>query len=182
MSDTPLVVAVCKSDAHNFSKSVVPAIRLLEGIGVEGDAHSGGAVQHLSRVKQNPDQPNLRQVHLMHAELFDELAARGFVITPGDIGENITTRGIDLLGLPVDTELQFGATARVRITGLRNPCHQLNDFQEGLTRAVLEKRPDGSVIRKSGIMGVVIAGGDVVAGDAITVFLPAAPHRPMDMV
>ncbi len=182
VAEPPRVIAVCRSDAHGFSKSVVPQIRLVEGLGVEGDAHLGVTVQHRSRVAQNPDQPNLRQVHLMHAELFEELLARGFTITPGDIGENITTRGIDLLGLPVDTELQLGDTARVRITGLRNPCHQLNDFCAGLTKAVLEKRSDGSVIRKSGIMGVVLSGGVVTAGDIITVFLPPEPHQPLDRV
>ncbi|MBL0170913.1 MAG: MOSC domain-containing protein [Gemmatimonadaceae bacterium] len=178
----PRVISVSRSSSHEFSKPVVPRIRLLAGLGVEGDAHAGVTVQHRSRVAQNPDQPNLRQVHVVHAELFEELAAKGFVIAPGDIGENITTRGIDLLSLPVDTELQLGATARVRITGLRNPCHQLNDFQDGLTKAVLEKRPDGSLIRKSGIMGVVLAGGEVTAGDAITVYLPPEPHRPLDRV
>ena len=176
------MVAVCASAAHAFSKTVVPQIHLLAGLGVAGDAHAGVTVKHRSRVAQNPNQPNLRQVHLMHAELFDELAARGFAIAPGDIGENITTRGIDLLGLPLDSELQIGANARVRVTGLRNPCHQLNDFQVGLTKAVMEKRPDGSVIRKSGIMSVVLASGAVAAGDVITVHLPPEPHELLDRV
>ena len=181
-SNQPHVISVNLSATHSFSKTVVSQIRLLEGLGVEGDAHAGVTVQHRSRIAKNPNQPNLRQVHLMHAELFDELAPRGFTLAAGDIGENITTRGIDLLSLPVDTDLIIGATARVRITGLRNPCHQLNDFQEGLTRAVLEKRPDGSVIRKSGIMGVVLVGGVVAAGDTITVILPPTPHRALDWV
>ena len=141
-----MVVSVNRSREHNFSKEVQPEIELVRGLGVDGDAHSGKTVQHRSRVAVNPDQPNLRQVHLIHEELFIELKEYGFDIRPGEIGENITTRGIDLLSLPVGTILRLGEKARVEITGLRNPCAQLDGFRKGLMSAVLEKKSDGSVI------------------------------------
>lgn len=176
------VSSVSLSNQHAFSKDTAAHITLLAGLGVEGDAHLGVTVQHRSRVAQDPTQPNLRQVHLIHAELFDELAAKGFAVTPGQLGENITTAGIDLLALPVDAELHIGAAAIVRITGLRNPCAQLDNFQQGLTAAVLDRAPDGKLIRKAGIMGVVLAGGSVRPGDAIRVQLPPEPHRALERV
>ena len=141
------------------------------------DAHSGVTVQHRSRVARDPSQPNLRQVHLIHRELFEELAAKGFDVSPGVLGENITTQNIDLLALPTDTELHIGSSAIVRITGLRNPCSQLNQFQPGLMAAVLEKAPDGNLVRKAGIMGVVLVSGYVLPGDTIVVKLPPGPPR-----
>jgi MOSC domain-containing protein YiiM len=176
------VTSISLSQRHAFSKDAVVQIQLLAGLGVEGDAHLGVTVQHRSRVAKDPTQPNLRQVHLIHAELFDELAAKGFTVAPGQLGENITTAGIDLLALPVDAELYIGASAIVKITGLRNPCAQLDNFQPGLTAAVLDRAPDGTLIRKAGIMGVVIASGGVRPGDAIRVQLPPQPHRPLERV
>jgi MOSC domain-containing protein YiiM len=173
------VTAVSRSRAHSFSKPTEMSIRLLAGLGVEGDAHMGETVKHRSRVRVDPTQPNLRQVHLVHAELHDELRAGGFDVHPGDIGENITTRGIDLLGLPTGTVLRIGATATLRITGLRNPCTQLDGFQQGLTASVLDRDAEGRIVRKAGVMSVVIAGGDVVPGDSIRVELPEEPHLPL---
>ena len=178
----PQVISVSSSNQHGFSKEPTPHIKLLAGLGVEGDAHCGVTVKHRSRVAQDPTQPNLRQVHLIHAELFDELLAKGFQVSPGQIGENITTRHIDLLALPVDAELHIGASAIVRVTGLRNPCEQLNRFQAGLTAAVLGRTPDGALVRKAGVMGVVVASGVVRPGDAIVIKLPAAPHRALERV
>ena len=160
-----------------FSKPPVDHVVLLEGLGVEGDAHAGVTVQHLSRVRQDPTQPNLRQVHLIHRELFDELAAAGHRVAPGEMGENVTTEGIDLLGLPEDTVLHLGPTARVRVTGLRNPCHQLNGLSDGLMKELVFTAADGQVVRKAGIMGVVERGGVVRPGDVVGVELPAGEHR-----
>jgi MOSC domain-containing protein YiiM len=171
------VISVSRSSSHSFSKESRDAIRLLEGLGVEGDAHCGATVKHRSRVRQDPTQPNLRQVHLVHRELFDELASKGFEIDPADIGENITTQGLDLLALPRDTLLRIGASAVVRITGLRNPCAQLDNFRPGLTAAVLDRAADGSLVRKAGVMGVVAAAGEVRVGDAIAIELPAIRVR-----
>jgi MOSC domain-containing protein YiiM len=177
-----VVSAVSQSRGHSFSKPNVLSIRLVAGLGVEGDAHAGVTVKHRSRVRKDPTQPNLRQVHLVHAELFDELREKGFVVVPGDIGENVTTRGIDLLALPTGTKLRLGETATVEITGLRNPCVQLDTFQKGLMAATLDKGSDGNLVRKAGVMGVVLAGGEVRPGDAIAVELPASPHRPLQPV
>lgn len=174
---TPAVIAVSVDADHRFSKQNQGSIRLLTGLGVEGDAHLGKTVQHRSRVAQNPDQPNLRQVHLMHAELFDQLGETGFSVLPGDMGENVTTRGVDLLSLPTGARLHLGESAIVEITGLRNPCGQIDTFQSGLTKAVLDRDAAGNLIRKAGVMSVVLAGGDVYPGDAITVDLPPEPHR-----
>lgn len=171
------VVSVSLSGLHNFSKGVVQSIRLLAGLGVEGDAHCGVLVKHRYRVKQDPTQPNLCQVHLLQAELFDELATRGFTIGPGEMGENITTAGIDLLELPTGTFLAIGATAVVEVTGLRNPCVQMNQFRKGLMPAVIEKKSAGKVVMKAGIMGIVVAGGDVRTGDPIKVELPEKPWK-----
>ena len=172
-----MVHVVCSAGGHGFSKAVQSGIRLLEGLGVEGDAHLGATVRHRSRVKKDPSAPNLRQVHLIHSELFDELRAAGFAVEPGELGENITTRGIDLLGLPAGTRLRFGGSAIVELTGLRNRCHQIDDFQPGLMSAVLGRDAAGGLVRKSGVMSTVIAGGAIEDGDAIVVELPALPHR-----
>jgi len=176
------VVAVSRSPEHTFTKPNESVIRLLAGLGVEGDAHMGETVKHRSRVKRDPTQPNLRQVHLVHEELFAELAEKGFTITPGLIGENITTRGIDLLGLPTGTRLKIGPEAIVEITGLRNPCAQLEGIQKGLMAAVLDRDADGKLIRKAGVMGIVIEGGEVRTGDEIETVLPEGEHRPLEPV
>ena len=175
------VVAVSTNNSHSFSKLNKAQIKLLAGLGVEGDAHCGKTVQHRSRVAKDPTQPNLRQVHLIHAELHEELNNAGFNILPGQMGENITTEGIDLLKLPTDTRLHIGE-ATIQVTGLRNPCAQLDSFQSGLMAAVLDKDKNGHLIRKAGIMGIVIAGGAISAGDTIQVELPSGPYRPLEKV
>lgn len=176
------VIAVGRDSAHRFSKEPRESIRLLAGLGVEGDAHLGETVKHRSRVAKDPSQPNLRQVHLLHAELHDELRARGFDVAPGGMGENVTTRGVDLLGLPRGARLRLGETAVVEITGLRNPCKQLDRFRPGLMAAVLDRDARGGLIRKAGVMGVVLAGGEVRPGDPVRVEVPPAPHRPLEPV
>lgn len=176
------VIAVHRSRGHHFSKDEVPTITLVQGHGVEGDAHCGVTVKHRSRVAKDPFAPNLRQVHLMHEELFDELQAQGFDVLPGRLGENITTHGIDLLSLPEGTELHLGDGAVVRLTGLRNPCAQIDKFKRGLMAAVLGKTADGQLIRKSGVMGIVLHGGSVCAGQTIHVKLPASPHQSLQVV
>jgi MOSC domain-containing protein YiiM len=176
------VIAVSRSASHNFSKPNEPVIQLVAGLGVAGDAHLGETVQHLVRVREDPTKPNLRQVHLMHSELFDELRAAGFHVSPGEIGENVTTRGIDLLGLPAGTRLHLGDSAVVQVTGLRNPCRQLDGFQPGLMAALLGRDIEGRITLKSGIMGIVVAGGDVRPGDEIGIALPPEPHQPMTRV
>jgi MOSC domain-containing protein YiiM len=166
-----VVIAVSLGAEHQFSKPVQKSIRPLVGLGVEGDAHLGVTVQHRSRVAKDPTRPNLRQVHLIHEELHDELLADGFQITPGVIGENITTRGIDLLALPREARLHIGDAAVVGVTGLRDPCRQLNDYQPGLMAAVLGRDEQGNLVRKAGIMGIVLVAGEVRAGDSIRVEL-----------
>ena len=165
-----------------MGKSVRTVIRLHAGLGVEGDAHFGAKVQHRSRVAQDPEQPNLRQVHLIHAELHDALARAGFRIQAGQMGENVTTRGVDLLGLPVGTRLHLGPRAIALVTGLRNPCGQLNRIQAGLMAATATRSPDGCLIRKTGIMAVVLEAGEVRPGDEIAVELPPEPHRALERV
>jgi len=176
------VVAVSARSGHHFSKTPSLSIRLLTGLGVAGDAHMGETVKHRSRVRKDPTQPNLRQVHLMQAELFDELRDRGFVVQPADLGENVTTEGVDLLALPSGTRLHLGTSAVVEITGLRSPCIQIDNFQKGLMAATLDRDADGNLIRKAGVMSIVIADGDVRPGDVISVELPAQPHRPLQPV
>lgn len=176
------VQAVACDSEHAFSKPLCDMIRLVAGQGVAGDAHMGVTVQHRSRVARDPSQLNLRQVHLIHGELHDALQAAGFVVTAGDMGENITTRGIDLLALPQGTRLFIGASALVEVTGLRNPCLQLDRFQAGLMQAVLDKDAAGNLVRKAGVMGVVVAGGEVRAGDAIRIVLPDGPQLPLQPV
>jgi len=176
------VEGLCLSPSHSFSKQVQKSITLLKGLGVEGDAHLGKTVKHRSRVAVDPTQPNLRQVHLIHAELHDELIEKGFSVGVGVMGENITTRNIDLLGLPRGSRLSIGTSAVVEITGLRNPCKQLEDYQKGLLSAVLDKGDDGELIRKSGVMGIVVLGGDVQTGDEIKVSLPNKPYLKLERV
>jgi MOSC domain-containing protein YiiM len=177
-----VVTAVSSSAMHTFSKQNRDSIRLLTGLGVEGDAHAGQTVRHRSHVTRDPNQLNLRQVHLIHAELFDELRAVGFVISAGQMGENITTRGVDILALPVGSRLHMGETAIVEVTGLRNPCGLLNGLQPGLMAAVLGRDEHGNLIRKAGVMGIVAVGGVVRPGDRIRVELPPAPHRMLEVV
>ena len=178
----PRVVAVAARTAHTFSKQTLPVIRLLQGLGVEGDAHLGTTVQHLSRVRRAPHEPNLRQVHLIHAELFDEMHEAGHRLLPGELGENVTTSGLDLLGLPVGTVLVLGDTAEVLVTGLRNPCVQIERFRPGLLERVVHRDAAGSLVRKTGVMGVVRRGGEVRPGDPVTVVLPKEPHLPLETV
>lgn len=173
------VIAVHLNPQHTFSKAPVKEVQLRSGLGVEGDTHFGPTVQHLSRKRKDPAQQNLRQVHLIHAELFVELQLKGFTVQPGELGENITTQGIDLLALPTGTVLKLGADAEIKITGLRNPCKQINDFQAGLMNALLDRDEAGNLIRKAGVMAVVLKDGVVKAGDAIQVEWPEAPYRPL---
>lgn len=179
---TPTIIALASDAQHRFSKEPARSLTLRAGLGVEGDAHAGRTVQHLSRVKQDPNQPNLRQVHLIHAELFEELAGQGFAILPGQMGENVTTRGIDLLGLSAGTRLRLGQEALIEITGLRNPCHQLNGFAPGLMAATLDRDADGELIRKAGVMAVVVSGGEIAVGDAITLESVPLVHEPLGPV
>jgi MOSC domain-containing protein YiiM len=176
------VVAVQRSHEHSFSKPAVPEIELVAGLGVSGDTHQGARVQHRSRVASDPMQPNLRQVHLLASELFAEVGARGLSVGPGDLGENITTLGLDLLSLPTGAVLRIGERALIAITGLRNPCKQIQAFQDGLLAAVLERADDGSVVRKAGVMGVVLIGGSIRPGDRIEVSLPPKPRVPLECV
>jgi MOSC domain-containing protein YiiM len=177
-----VVVSVSCSSLHQFSKPVRKSIRLLVGLGVEGDAHLGVTVQHRSRVAKDPTQPNLRQVHLIHQELLDELNSAGFQLVPGAIGENITTRGIDLLALPRGTRLHIGNDAIVGVTGLRYPCRQLNDYRSGLMSAVLGRDAQDNLVLKAGVMGIVLAAGEVRAGDSIQAELPPEPHHRLERV
>ncbi len=179
---TGVVSAVSCTATHTFTKPGRDHVRLVADVGVEGDAHAGTTVRHRSRVARDPTQPNLRQVHLIHAELHEELRARGFDVSPGQMGENITTFGVPLLELPTGTRLRLGEEAVVEITGLRNPCGQLDALQSGLKAALLEHDARGNLVRKAGVMGIVIAGGKVQPGDQITVAVPAAPHRPLEPV
>ncbi|MGZ3426484.1 MAG: MOSC domain-containing protein [Polyangia bacterium] len=174
-----VVIAVACSATHTMSKPGALSIRLVAGLGVDGDAHAGTTVKHRSRVRRDPTAPNLRQVHLIAAELHDELRAAGFALAPGEMGENVTTRGLALLALPERTRLHLGAAAVVELTGLRNPCVQLDGLRPGLMAATLAHDAAGELVRKAGVMAVVIQGGDVCPGDAITVELPQPPHRPL---
>lgn len=172
------VVSVHRDDRHAFSKQATDEIELIEGSGVKGDAHAGTTVQHRSRVAKDPSAPNLRQVHLIHQELFERVVAAGFTVAPGELGENITTRGLDILALPVGTRLHIGA-AVVTVTGLRNPCVQINNYQPGLLKEVFRRDADGSVEKLAGVMSIVSRGGIVRPGDQITVKLPPEPHYPL---
>ena len=181
MSD-PQIIALARSPVHRFTKDIVDHLDLVAGEGIAGDAHCGVTVKHRSRVAADPTQPNLRQVHLLQAEIFAELADRGFRIMAGDIGENVTTTGIDLINLPRGTVLACGAEVLLEVTGLRNPCAQLDNFQPGLTRALLGRKPDGGLLRKAGIMSIVRQGGTLRRGDSIRVILPPEPHEALDRV
>jgi MOSC domain-containing protein YiiM len=179
---TGQVIAVHRSSSHDFSKHPEEAIALVEGLGVEGDVHAGRTVKHRSRVAHDPSAPNLRQVHLLQSELFDELVARDHAVFPGDLGENVTTRGIDLLALPAGTVLRLGDVAEVELTGLRNPCSQIDRFQKGLMAAVLDRDAQGHLVRKAGVMAVVRRGGIVRPEDAIAVELPPMPGKSLEPV
>ncbi|MEU9101284.1 MOSC domain-containing protein [Streptomyces sp. NPDC048361] len=176
------VTAVSSNGEYSFTKPNRESITLLPGLGVAGDVHAGVTVKHRSRVAQDPTQPNLRQVHLIHGELFDEVAEQGFDVAPGQLGENVTTEGIDLLSLPVGTLLRIGPEAVVEVTGLRNPCLQIDGFQSGLLKQVVGRDDDGNIVRKAGIMSVVRSGGEIRPGDTILADLPTGPHRPLDRV
>ena len=176
------VVSVSASGKHNFSKQPMSEISLIKEIGIEGDAHAGKKIQHRSRAAKDPDQPNLRQIHLIQEELFSDLKMAGFDIGPGDIGENITTKGIDLLNLPKGTILKIGSSALIEITGLRNPCIQTDSFREGLMSALVEKEPNGYIRRKAGVMGIVLEGGSIKPGDLIRIDLPAEPRNKLEPV
>jgi hypothetical protein len=176
------VVAVHRSGDHAFTKASEPSIRLVAGMGVEGDAHFGARVKHRSRVRADPEQPNLRQVHLLHRELFDEVGKSGFSVGPGGLGENITTEGLQLLRLPVGTVLRVGNDALIALTGLRNPCQQINGFASGLLDKLQERSDSGEIIRKAGVMGIVVRSGEVLPADEIRVSLPPEPHNELDRV
>jgi MOSC domain-containing protein YiiM len=182
MSMAGRVLAVSRSASHSLSKSGQLAIQLLAGLGVVDDAHAGLTVQHRSRVARDPSQPNLRQVHLIHSELHEELRTRGFNITAGQMGENITTQGIDLLGLPTGARLRLGDEAVIEITGLRNPCKQLETIQRGLMAAVLDRDMNGALVRRAGVMAIVLVSGIVRPGDDIAVELPPQPHTPLQPI
>jgi MOSC domain-containing protein YiiM len=176
---TATVMAVSRSPTHTMTKPNTDSIRLLAGLGVDGDAHQGRTVKHRSRLQRFGGSPNLRQVHLIHAELFDELRAAGFAVSPGLMGENVTTRGVDLLALPTGARLHLGPAAIVEVTGLRNPCRQLDKLQPGLMAATLARDDAGNLIRKAGIMAIVLEGGEVKGGDPVRVELPSPPHQPL---
>ena len=179
---SPGVVAVARDDAHRFSKPLREEITLVAGSGVEGDAHAGPAMQHRSRRKGAATPPNLRQVHLIHHELFDEVAVDGFTVTPGQLGENVTTRGVDLLALPRGTRIRLGEHAEVEITGLRNPCKQINGFEAGLMKRLISRGADGEVVRLAGVMAIVLSDGVVRAGDALSITLPEGEHEALQPV
>jgi MOSC domain-containing protein YiiM len=177
-----VVTAVSRSPRHTLVKENEPGIRLVAGLGVDGDAHQGATVKHRSRVRFNPAAPNLRQVHLIHAELHDELRRLRFDLKPGQMGENITTSGVDLLGLATGTRLHVGDNAVVEVTGLRNPCAQLDKIQPGLMAATLDRDHEGHLVRKAGIMGIVLTTGEIRPGDPIRVESPPSPYRPLAVV
>ena len=179
---TGVVEAVCASATHTFTKATLSEIRLLAGVGVEGDAHAGHAVKHRSRVARDPTSPNSRQLHLIHGELIDQLRDRGFPVYAGAMGENVTTRAIPILELPLGTRLRLGNEAVIELTGLRNPCAQLDRFAPGLMAAVLQRADDGGLVRLAGVMAIVVSGGAVRPGDAIVATLPPAPHRQLEPV
>ena len=176
---SPFVIAVSLSPEHTFSKSNQESIRLIKGLGVGGDAHAGKMVKHRYLAKRDPDRPNLRQVHLIHDELLGKLLKKGFSVAPGQLGENITTKGVDLQGLPTGTKLKIGKNAVVELTGLRNPCKQIDLFQEGLQKALLYTDEEGKLVNEAGVMGIVLEGGEVLPGDSIVVDLPPEPHQPL---
>lgn len=177
----PVVVSVARDDAHRFTKPVRDEIRLIAGHGIEGDAHAGATVRRRSRFRGTWTEPNVRQVHLLQRELLDELAVEGHEVAPGELGENVTTDGIDLLALPRGTRIRLGDSAEVELTGLRNPCVQIERFQPGLMKRLIRRDAAGTH-RRAGVMAVVVEGGVVRAGDAISVELPAPPHETLPVV
>ena len=177
-----IVIAVSCSAKHTFSKTNQPAIKLLAGIGVEGDAHSGRRVKHRYLVNKNAEKPNLRQVHLIQSELFDEVNAKGFSVHSGQLGENITTRGVDLLDLPTGTKLNIGKEAIIELKALRNPCVQIDEYQNGLLKEMIYKDDEGNTVRKTGVMGIVVAGGIIYPGDSIDVKFPSEPYNQLEYV
>jgi MOSC domain-containing protein YiiM len=176
------VNAVSSNGTYSFTKPNRESITLIAGLGVEGDVHAGATVKHRSRIRKDPSQPNLRQVHLIHEELFEEVRGAGFEVAAGELGENVTTRGIDLLGLPVGARLHLGGEAVVEVTGLRNPCTQIDKFQKGLLKQVVGRDAEGRPRFRSGIMSVVVTGGVVRPGDPVKVVLPDGPHLPLEIV
>lgn len=179
---SPVVLAVSLSSSHSFSKTPRSSISLIAGLGIEGDAHAGKTVRHRYLAEKDSTRPNIRQVHLIQRELLDDLNAMGFSIAPGQLGENMTTRGVDLLALPTRTKLRIGSNALVELTALRNPCSQIEDFQKGLLSAVIDRDATGAVVRRAGVMGVVLRGGDVKPGHIIEIELPPEPHRRLEYV
>ncbi|MEV5961291.1 MOSC domain-containing protein [Kribbella sp. NPDC051952] len=177
-----IVVGVSRDSKHRFSKAAVDAIRVIEGYGVEGDAHAGQTIQHLHPMRLDPTRPNLRQVHLIQFELYDELGDLGYDVSPGQLGENVTTRGVDLLALPRRTRLQLGPDVVLEVTGLRSPCRQINNFRPGLLKEVIHTDEDGTVVRKTGVMSIVVVGGIIHPDDPITVVLPDGDHEPLEVV
>lgn len=222
------VLAVSSSSEHTFSKSNQAVITLIVGHGVQGDCHAGKTVQHRSRLKIQPPPPNLRQVHLIQSEIFEEVRQNelrddvsrrhdptkvaSFLssffshdsnpgagssepsssgssshpsLLPGQLGENVTTQGIDLLGLSEGTVLRFvddgddteekkqdvaTSVAGIRITGLRNPCPQIEKFRDGLQDRFIVRDEQRKIVgRKAGVMGVVENGGEVKPGMKILV-------------
>jgi len=176
------VISLSKSARHGFSKQVAESLDLVAGEGVAGDAHCGVTVRHRSRVAVDPGQPNLRQVHLIADELLEELTGRGFVLAPGDLGENILTHGLDLTALPRGTRLRVGAQVELELTGLRNPCAQIEEFMPGLLAQVVSRAADGAIVRRAGVMAIVVSGGRVTTGDSIAVTPPPPPHVPLGLV
>ena len=170
------------SPQHTFSKVLTNQVEVIKGIGIKGDAHAGITVKHRSRVAKDPNQPNLRQIHLIHLELLKDLVQKGYTVQPGDLGENITTEGISLLDLPKDSILTFGETVKVQITGLRNPCHQIDKFQKGLLKEVVGRNEAGEIIRMAGIMGIVLEGGKISVNDEIQITYPPNPHQKLERV
>jgi MOSC domain len=170
------VVAVAADRGHRFSKPTRDRIVLLEGHGVEGDAHAGPFVRHRYLARRRPRVPNLRQVHLIPSELFRSLSEAGFEVAAGDLGENITTTGLDLERMPLGTLIEFGLMAMIELTGLRTPCVLIDRFQAGLKRQVLSSDETGPPF-KCGVLGVVRSGGPVAAGDAARARLPSSRFR-----
>ena len=176
------VVAVSVSAKHGFCKDNAVSIKLIENFGVEGDAHAGEKIKHIYLAKKDPSRPNIRQIHLIPMELLAEVAKKGFLVNPGQLGENITTRGIDLIKLPVATKLHIGEQAVVQVTALRNPCPQINHFQKGLLKEMATKDPEGKVVRKAGVMGIVLVGGTVKPTDKVRIELPVSGHKPLEYI
>ena len=171
-----IVVAVSLNPKHTFSKLPQLSIHLLAGLGVEGDAHCGSTVRHRYLVRRNPAAPNRTQVHLLEAEFLEALAtdAPNFpAFHPGDFGENILTRSIRLISLPLGTRLHLGPTAIVELTGLRSPCKQMNTLRPGLMKASFVP---GTRRHRAGVMAVVLEAGTLSAADTIHVELPPEPH------